>query len=101
LNVFERYPWLGNVRELENVIEGVVVLETEKKILKTSLPNELLDEFSSGKVKIPELDQSNIDLEKTLDQLENKMITNALMHSNGIINKAAETLNLSFRSMRY
>ena len=29
------------------------------------------------------------------------MIANALMRSDGIINKAAEKLNLSFRSMRY
>lgn len=101
LNVFERYPWPGNVRELENVIERAVVLETEKKIRKTSLPDELLSELSSDKVQVPELDQNNIDLEKTLDQIEKKMIKNALMRSDGIINKAAETLNLSFRSMRY
>ncbi len=62
LNVFERYPWPGNVRELENVIERAVVLETEKKIRKTSLPDELLSELSSDKVQVPELDQSNIDL---------------------------------------
>ncbi|MBC8286151.1 MAG: sigma-54-dependent Fis family transcriptional regulator [Nitrospinae bacterium] len=101
LKVFERYPWPGNVRELENVIERAVVLETEKYIRKTSLPEELLGLLSPDKVRVPELDQSNIDLEKTLDQIEKKMIANALVRSDGIINKAAETLNLSFRSMRY
>ncbi len=101
LKVFERYPWPGNVRELENVIERAVVLETGEKISKTSLPDELLDDLSLGKVQTPELDQSNIDLEKTLDHIEKEMISNALMRSDGIINKAAETLNLSFRSMRY
>ena len=101
LKVFERYPWPGNVRELENVIERAVVLETGEKISKNSLPDELLDDLSLEKVQVPELDKSNIDLEKTLDQIEKKMIANALMRSDGIINKAAETLNLSFRSMRY
>ena len=43
------------------------MLDTEKKILKTSLPGELLGEFSSDKVQVPELVQSNVDLEKTLD----------------------------------
>ncbi len=99
--VFEKYSWPGNVRELENVIERAVVLETEKKIRKSSLPEELLGQLSSDKIQVPELNQSNIDLEKTLDQIERKMIANALMRSNGIINKAAEKLNLSFRSMRY
>ena len=101
LKVFERYSWPGNVRELENVIERAVVLETEKKIRKASLPDELLGQLSPDKIQVPELDKSNIDLEKILDQIEKKMIANALMRSDGIINKAAKNLNLSFRSMRY
>ena len=90
MKVFEQYSWPGNVRELENVIERAVVLETEKRIRKTSLPDELLGQLSPDKIQAPEL-----------DQIEKKMIANALMRSDGIINKAAEKLNLSFRSMRY
>ena len=85
LKVFEQYSWPGNVRELENVIERAVVQETEKRIRKTSLPDELLGQLSPDKIQVPELDQSNIDLEKTLDQIEKKMIANALMRSDGII----------------
>ena len=101
LKVFEHYSWPGNVRELENVIERAVVLETEERIRKTSLPDELLGQLSPDKTQAPELDQNNIDLERTLDQIEKKMIANALIRSDGIINKAAKKLNLSFRSMRY
>ena len=101
LTVFEQYSWPGNVRELENVIERAVVLETEERIRKTSLPDELLGQLSPDKNQVPELDQNNIDLERTLDQIEKKMIANALIRSDGIINKAAKKLNLSFRSMRY
>jgi two-component system, NtrC family, response regulator PilR len=101
LKVFERYSWPGNVRELENVIERAVVLESEKRIRKTSLPDELLGQLSPDKIQVPELNQNDMDLEKTLDQIEKKMLANALMRSDGIINKAAKKLNLSFRSMRY
>lgn len=101
LKVFERYSWPGNVRELENVIERAVVLESEKRIRKTSLPDEVLGQLSPDKIQVPGMDQTNIDLKKTLDQIEKKMIANALMRSDGIINKAAKNLNLSFRSMRY
>jgi len=76
-------------------------LETGKRISKTSLPDELLMRFAADKIQVPEFDQNHVDLEKTLDQIEKKMITNALMRSDGIINKAAEHLNLSFRSLRY
>lgn len=89
------------MRELGNVIERAVVLGTEEKIRKISLPDELLGELFSYKVQIPDLDQSNVGLEKNLDQIEKKMITNALMHSDGIIDKAAETLSLHFDSMKY
>jgi two-component system response regulator PilR (NtrC family) len=89
------------VRELENAIERAVVLETEKRIGKASLPDELLGKSSPNKIQIPELGENNIDLERTLDQIEKKMIANALLRSDGIINKAAKILNLSFRSMRY
>ncbi len=101
LKVFEQYSWPGNVRELENVIERAVVLETEEIIRRTSLPDDLLGQLSSDKIQMPGLDQNNIDLERTLEQIEKKMLANALMHSDGIINKAAKKLNLSFRSMRY
>jgi two-component system, NtrC family, response regulator PilR len=101
LKFFERYSWPGNVRELENVIERAVVLETRERIGKSSLPDELLGQLSPDKIQVPGLDQNEIDLEKTLNQIEKKMIANALMRSDGIINKAAEKLNLSFRSMRY
>ncbi len=101
MSAFERYPWPGNVRELENVIERAVVLETEERICKTSLPDEFLGQLSADNIQVTELNQNNMDLEKMLEQIEKKMIANALMSSNGIINKAAEKLNLSFRSMRY
>ena len=63
LKAFEQYSWPGNVRELENVIERAVVLETEERIRKTSLPDELLGQLSPDKTQVPDLDQKNIDLE--------------------------------------
>ncbi|GJL79870.1 MAG: acetoacetate metabolism regulatory protein AtoC [Nitrospinaceae bacterium] len=101
LTLMEKYPWPGNVRELENVIERAVVLETGDMIQVASLPDGITGEAeSASNVVLPSADQP-VDLEKTLDQIEMKMIRGALDQSNGIINKAAKQLNLSFRSMRY
>ena len=101
MGLLESYSWPGNVRELENVIERAVVLETGDMIRASSLPDGVSGATeSASNVILPTTDQP-VDLEKTLDQIEKKMIRGALDQSNGIINKAAKHLNLSFRSMRY
>ncbi|MFQ5482636.1 MAG: helix-turn-helix domain-containing protein, partial [Nitrospinaceae bacterium] len=93
----------GNVRELENVIERAVVLEMTDQILKASLPEEIVGASSpTSRPQVPDMDSEEvIDLESTLDEIEKSILLKALNKSNGIINKAAKMLNLSFRSMRY
>ena len=101
LSLMEKYSWPGNVRELENVIERAVVLEPGEVVQVSSLPDGVSGGTeSASNVVFPSSDQP-VDLEKTLDQIEKKMLLGALDQSNGIINKAAKQLNLSFRSMRY
>lgn len=101
LRLLENHSWPGNVRELENVIERAVVLETADVIQESSLPGGISgDNDSTSEVVVPTNDHP-VDLEKTLDEIEKKLLLGALDQSNGIINKAAKHLNLSFRSMRY
>lgn len=99
MRFFENYTWPGNVRELENVIERAVVLETGESIQNSSLPEEIFGAIPQ--IQVPSMDKEKVDLERTLDQIEKKMLSNALVQADGIINKAAKQLNLSFRSMRY
>ncbi|CAI2718098.1 sigma-54-dependent transcriptional regulator [Nitrospina watsonii] len=102
IKALENYDWPGNVRELENVMERAVVLETQDTIQVSSLPEELLGASTSVADNIvPPLTDEPIDLESTLDKIEKKMLLGALDKSDGMINKAAKLLNLSFRSMRY
>ena len=102
LGLLEKYAWPGNVRELENVIERAVVLETTQQITKASLPDEIVGGRRPVPARLPDIDsQDSIDLESTLDEIEKSMLLKALNKSDGIINRAAKMLNLSFRSMRY
>ncbi|HPB31534.1 MAG TPA: sigma-54 dependent transcriptional regulator [Candidatus Sumerlaeota bacterium] len=41
LNILERYPWPGNVRQLRNIIEGMVVMAVGEELTPDSLPEEI------------------------------------------------------------
>ncbi|MEW5803401.1 MAG: sigma-54 dependent transcriptional regulator [bacterium] len=95
------YAWPGNVREMENTIERVVALTTKSIIGPEDLP-ENVRHFSTNEG--PAIDYSieqGVDLEKIMDSLEKSLIFQALDKSNGNKTRAAELLNLSFRSFRY
>ena len=101
LKFLESYDWPGNVRELENVVERAVVLETGETIKSSSLPDEVLGILDGSGEPSLEFSGHPINLEETLDNYEKNMLLGALNESEGMINKAAKLLNLSFRSMRY
>ena len=102
LDVLMKYNFPGNVRELENIIERSVALENSNIVLPDSL---VLSEHKreGRKTELPSfhLTSAGMDLEKELSELEKELLQQALQMSNGVIKKAAELLNLSFRSMRW
>lgn len=102
LDVLMNYSFPGNVRELENIIERSVALENSNIILPESLVlSERKKELPEAKLPPLQLTNNGIDLEKELSELEKDLILQALEMSNGVIKKAAELLNLSFRSLRW
>lgn len=95
------YPFPGNVRELENIVERSLVL-SNTKITLDSLPPHVR---GGGKrfdlhaaVAIPD---EGIDLEPSLENLEKQYLLKALEKSGGVKKRAAELLGMSFRSFRY
>jgi two-component system response regulator PilR (NtrC family) len=87
---------------LENIIERSVALENSNIVLPDSL---VLSEHKreGRKTELPSfhLTSAGMDLEKELSELEKELLQQSLQLSNGVIKKAAELLNLSFRSMRW
>ncbi len=102
LEQLEKYDFPGNIRELENIIERSVALENSNIVLPDSL---VLAEYKKEgrKTDVPSLrlTAGGLDLEKELSELEKELLLQALQLSNGVIKRAAELLNLSFRSMRW
>ena len=95
LKVCEQYEWQGNVRELENIVERLVVLKGGGTITVEDLPfhingGETKDVF--GPLVIPD---RGISFKSVVSKFENELILKALKKTHWNKNKAASLLNLN------
>jgi two-component system response regulator PilR (NtrC family) len=100
MRILMGYPWKGNVRELENVIERIVLLTEKEEIAPTELPNEIIG-YAEEIKEIPELTELGVDVDKIIGHIEKRYLLKALEKSGGVKKEAARLLNLSFRSFRH
>jgi two-component system response regulator PilR (NtrC family) len=100
MKLFMEYPWKGNVRELENVIERIALLTDKDEITIEDVPHEILM-FSEGAEYTPDITKEGVALDSIIEGVEKKYLLNALRISGGNKTEAARLLNLSFRSFRH
>ncbi len=102
LQILLNYEYPGNVRELQNIIERAVALESSEELTAHNLSSYLSEQplLKKGPIDI-EIPNEGIDLEKMVEDLERSLLLKALDKTKGIKKKAAELLHINFRSMRY
>ena len=108
IKVLMEYDYPGNVRELENIIERGVALESSNIILPESLTLSAYKKDGKPEVKSEafiaiesEDDLYNQGLDDVMAKLEKEMIEHALVKTANSKIRAAELLKISFRSLRY
>lgn len=107
INLFLHYPWPGNVREMENLIERILILNEDGLITTKDLPNRFA-EFagfpSKELLEIPKgspdsnreviLPDRGVNLNHLVEEVERSLINQAMLKSQGVKSKAAELLGL-------
>lgn len=102
LKVLLDYSFPGNVRELENIVERSVALETSTIILPESLTlSRHKSEMQRGEIADADIPPEGISLEDEVGKLEKQLLRTALKKTNGEMKKAARLLNIPYRSIRY
>ena len=91
------YDWPGNIRELRNVIERAIILESGDTLKLELLPREMLSQAPATSNGGFQLLPEGIDIEV----VEKQLIQQALALSNGNQSQAARKLHLGIDAFRY
>jgi two-component system response regulator PilR (NtrC family) len=101
LELLMRYPFPGNIRELENIIERSVALENSSIILPESLIIAGDGNGTAGPGQAVDFSDGGVDLNRELERFERGIIRKALEKAKGSKTKAASLLGVSFPSLRH
>ena len=92
------YPWPGNIRELENVIERLVIVKGSGTLMPADLPprdpHAARRDARQSDAACPSCPTDGTDLRAMLEAVEERMIGEALERTGGNKNRAAELLGL-------
>lgn len=96
LDYLQNYSWPGNIRELENMIERLVVTAKPGVIEKTALSNKVLEEFD--KKESNDFYLNGKSLPNYLEEIEKRIIIEA-QNKHKSTRKAAQSLGLTQSSL--
>jgi DNA-binding NtrC family response regulator len=95
MSYLKGYSWAGNVRELENLIERLVILKGEGLIGLSDIRDRHMDEGPEISAPMVSLPSEGICFRTAVSRFENELITQALQRTHGNKNKAADLLRLN------
>ena len=93
MRFFEKYEWPGNVRQLRNCLESMIVMAQDNTLTMSDLPATI--DVSTEKSNDVEVPQGT-----TLEALEQTAVEQALEQHNGNRTHAAEALGISVRTLQ-
>jgi two-component system, NtrC family, nitrogen regulation response regulator NtrX len=87
LEALQNYVWLGNVRELKNTIERIVIMNSKKQISAADLPMMSDEKPPASSYRFPSFREAT-------DAYQREFIQRKLAEADGNISKAAELMGV-------
>jgi DNA-binding NtrC family response regulator len=97
LDVLMNYNWPGNIRELENLIERVVITAEGKELAQKDIPVEF--QLSSSDMEIKKARSNRLDF--ATDTFERNYILKTIERVKGNRREAAEALGIPISTLKY
>lgn len=99
IDALQNYAWLGNVRELKNTIERVVIMVEKQKVAADNLPKfNIVDELPSSSFRFPSFKDAT-------DAYQREFILHKLAEFEGNVSKAADSMGVDrshlYRKMKH
>lgn len=95
LQVLMSYPWPGNIRELENLIERIVILKGGGIISIEDLPEKYTKPRNKQMIPLLDFPEEGVNFSEVVTQFENNLLEQALLKASGVKNRAAQLLHLN------
>ncbi|BFU90930.1 MAG: Regulatory protein AtoC [Nitrospira sp.] len=97
LHLLTEYDWPGNIRELENMIERLVVLKKRGVLSVGDLPEKIRRKPPGSELteQFIRFSEDGINLSREVEQYEKHLIMEALRKANGVTSRAAQLLHLN------
>jgi two-component system, NtrC family, response regulator AtoC len=95
------YPWPGNIRELEHLIERMVLMAEDPMLTMALVPSDVVEAAGGAHPPQGPLEPSGQDVLKShMEEMEKQIIAHCLEECDGNVTRAAERLGLSRKGLQ-
>ncbi len=94
LRLLVDYPWPGNIRELENTLERMVVLSQGLRLTAADVPEEVAA-WRQGRAAEALEDLGEVSYREAREWFDRRFLSHALRRHNGVITHVADAIGMS------
>ena len=100
IEALKSYAWPGNIRQLENVLERMILMSEDNVLRSRDLPDEVVGPLGNDLSNLGEAASFKETVRRQTQSVERDLIEKALEEMSGNVTKTAEKLGLSRKGLQ-